>query len=137
MTFLVVCNANSSQAEIPMGEDFGGKALSCLRVKPFPQHEYILGIDFNSGVALAINLERFGDKFRFIEKQLGEVVVDHSTLEFGAWTIDRKTLLANSASDYRWRCEIHTSRGELMETLNLFRERAQRDYDEKAAGNKI
>ncbi len=136
MTFLVVCNANSLQAEIPKG-DFGGKTLSCLRVVPFLPYSNIAGIDFRDGAAFAIDIERFGDQFRYIEKQLGEVVVDHSTLKFGAWTIDRKTLLATSAGKTRWRCEVHTSRDKLMETLNLFKERAQRDHDEKAAGNKI
>ena len=139
ITFLVFCNANSLQAALPKG-DFGGKTLSCLRMDEstlWENYENIVGIDFSYGGALAITIERFGDKFRFIEKQLGEVVVDHSTLKFGAWTINRKTLRATSAGKTKWQCFVHSGRGKMMETLKPFKEQAQRDYDEKAAGNKI
>ena len=139
MAFLIVCNANSWAGKIPRG-DFGGKALSCLRVDPVKQlekYESILGIDFSYGAALGITIKRFGDEFRFIEKQLGEVVVDHSTLQFGSWLIDRKTLLATSDGKTKWRCEVHSGRGELMGALNPFKEEAKRNYDDKAAGNKI
>ena len=44
MAFLIVCNANSWAAKLPRG-DFGGKALSCLRVDGDMHLEGIIGID--------------------------------------------------------------------------------------------